>query len=148
MSTSDERRENRRALARGAACYGGAAAFCVLFAQVYALFGHGVRSASMTWMFLYPLAGAALALCLMGLRPEARAGRLWPAARNLLGCGLSVLTMGALLKGVLDIAGTASAYILFYRIVGAALVGAAIVLGVVLLAGARRRRGGRDADMV
>lgn len=143
MSTSAEMRENRKALAKGAAFYGGAAAFCVLFAQVYALFGHGVRSASMTWMFLYPLAGALLALCFLLLSPDTHGRRLWPSSRNLMGCGLSVLTMGALLKGVFDIAGTASAYIPAYRVAGAVLVAASVILGLVMLAG-RRHDGGSD----
>jgi len=35
--------------------------------NIYALFGHGVRSDSMTWMFLYPLIGGTLVFLLAEL---------------------------------------------------------------------------------
>ena len=106
----------------------GASAFCVFFDRVYALFGHGVFSAAMTLMFLYPLIGGAGAYLLLGLLdPSAGTGprdRLW---FNLYNSGIATLTVGNALQGVFVIAGTTSPYVPFFWIVGTllAVVGAA-----------------------
>jgi len=41
-------------------------AAAVAFDKVYDVYGHGVDSAAMTWMFLYPLLGGALYCFVMG----------------------------------------------------------------------------------
>lgn len=100
----------------------------VLFDQAYALFGHGVRSASMTTTFLYPLLGGALPFALLWLfGPEAEDRRYSRLLFNLYNSGIAALMTGSLLKGVLDIAGTSSPYIAAYRFSGFLLAGMAAV---------------------
>ncbi len=123
----------RRGLWKGAAIYGAIAAFCILLTNVYALFGHGVRSPAMDWMFLYPLAGAVIAFVLGLSCPQVAVARSWPAAKNLFSAGCAVLAMGALLRGILDIAGTASGYLVFYAVAGWLCVCGALAAGLVAL---------------
>jgi len=88
-----------------------ASAACVTVTNIYALFGHGVRSASMDYMFLYPaLMGLVPFLLLTALLPRIRRRRFLRLAFNLYNSSVATLTVGAMLNGILEIAGTASAY--------------------------------------
>lgn len=84
----------------------------VLINFVYGLFGHGVSSSAMTWMFLYPLVGGALCFTLLGLTVcqlyRSAGYRLFFNAYN---SGIATLTVSSFLKGVLEIAGTDSPYV-------------------------------------
>jgi hypothetical protein len=99
------------------------AALCVLFHRVYALFGHGVSSAAMTLMFLYPLIGGALPLAAFWLvkqrRTEAVRGRRM--LFNAYNSGVAALTVASMLIGILEVAGTSSPHIIWLTAVGAAL---------------------------
>ncbi|MDR0897570.1 MAG: hypothetical protein LBN04_06910 [Oscillospiraceae bacterium] len=129
MSTSAI--EKRRALPkswRPAAAHLAVAALAFVVQAVYARFGHGVRSAAMTTMGLYPLLGGALpfallAYCLKDL--AARQGfrpfvNLWSAA-------VATLTASAFLRGVLEVAGTASPYPPYLLALGVALAVLALI---------------------
>lgn len=95
------------------------AAVCITIDNVYALFGHGVRSSAMSLMFLYPLVGGTLVYFLLGILRPGIAGTLrFRPFYNLYNSGLAILTVGSLLQGILDIAGTTSAYLLAYSILG------------------------------
>ena len=108
MSTLDM---NRPRSGRTAFIYLLLSAACIAVTNIYALFGHGVRSASMDTMFLYPLLmGAAPYLLLSILLPRIRRRRFLRLAFNLYNSGVATLTVGAMLNGILEIAGTASAY--------------------------------------
>ena len=95
-----------------------AALGCGAFALIYAQFSHGVYSPFMTFMFAVPLLGGAciaLALHLAKARPLPRITRqAWALA-------LAFLTCGSCLRGIFDIAGTASPFVLGYPIAAAAL---------------------------
>lgn len=91
----------------------------VIFDQIYALFGHGVRSAAMSMMFLYPLLGGALFYYTAGrFLPGLNQQQHFRLCYNIYNSGIAILTTGSLLKGILDIAGTASAYVPLYFIIG------------------------------
>ena len=112
----------------------------VLFDQAYALFGHGVRSASMTMMFLYPLLGGALVFTLLWFfAPEAEDRRHSRLFFNLYNSGIAALMAGSLLKGVLDIAGTSSPYIVAFRLLGWLLAGISLT-GFLGLSGIQAQR--------
>ena len=100
-----------------------AAIGCALFAIIYAQFSHGVYSPFMTFMFAIPLvggAGVSLALHLSRTRELPRTTRqCWALA-------LASLTVASCLRGIFDIAGTASPYLIVYVIAAAALAIAAI----------------------
>jgi len=102
--------------------------FCVFFNAVYSLYGHGVSSAAMSLMFLYPLLGGALGFGLVWLTVPAADGlRHYRAVYNLYNSGLATLILGSALQGVLEIAGTTSPYIALYRIAGGVLAGVGLL---------------------
>ena len=111
----------------------------VLTDNIYALFGHGVRSASMTWMFLYPLLGGALVYLLIELLiPRLRGATGFRLSCNLYNSGIALLTVGSFLRGILEIAGTESAYVPAFNIAGWGFAAAGAVL--FLLAPFRHRK--------
>lgn len=111
----------------------------VLTDNIYALFGHGVRSASMTWMFLYPLLGGALVYLLIELLiPRLSAAAGFRLSCNLYNSGIALLTVGNFLRGILEIAGTESAYVPVFSIAGWGFAAAGMVR--FLSASFRRRK--------
>lgn len=105
-----------------------AALGCVAVDNIYALFGHGVRSAAMSLMFLYPLGGSCFYALLAMLRPgrlEGGGGRL---GRNLLNSGIAALAVGSLLTGILEIAGSSSPYPPWFAGIGWCFAAAGCVL--------------------
>lgn len=96
---------------------------CVGVTNIYALFGHGVRSDAMDYMFLYPLLGGALALL----------PRCPRVARNLYNAGIATLTAGGMMQGILEIAGTASIYTVVFTGTGWTLVAAGVAVWCVRL---------------
>lgn len=109
------------------------AGLAALVGQIYSLFGHGVRSAAMTWMFLYPLLGGSLIYLLIDLLVPAVKAR--PAYRlfcNLYNAGIAALTAGSFLKGILEIAGASSPYLPWFFGAGWLLVAAGMGLSAVI----------------
>ncbi len=108
--------------------YLGVSAFCLTFSSVYSLYGHGVRSASMSFMFLYPLLGGALVflpLRVFGPLPDGI-----PHYRlfyNLYNSGIAALILGSALRGVFEIAGTSSPYTVFFPVAGWLLAGIGVL---------------------
>lgn len=96
---------------------------CVVTNKVYSLFSHGVSSAYMTYMFLYPLIGCGIIFI-----------PLWIFGRdiiyikgyrffyNLYNSGISTLTFASLLQGIVIIAGTTTPYSLAMFIAGAIFI--------------------------
>lgn len=104
---------------------------CVVIDRVYALFGHGVYSAAMSWMFLYPLLGGVLPFSILWLRPSAHSHSFYSrTAYNSYNSGLATLTVASMLQGVFEIAGTSSKYLIWFRILGGLLVGIGLVRGL------------------
>jgi len=103
-------------------------AVAIAVANIYVQFGHGVRSAAMTLMFLYPLLGGALFYFTLGLIiPRISDRRNYRLFYNIYNSGIAVLTVGSLLKGILDIAGTASGYVQLFQVAGWAGAAAGLV---------------------
>ena len=98
--------------------YLAAALGCALFGAVYECFSHGVFSPFMVCAFAFPLLLGALPLCLLRSfgRPFPR-----PPAADLVHAGVAALTVGSILRGVLDIYGTTNSLLAAYWIAGAAL---------------------------
>jgi hypothetical protein len=109
-----------------------AALFCVLFDRVYALYAHGVESAAMSLMFLYPLlGGAAMYVVLWHFDPFGERVSYSRCFRNAYNAGLSTLTAASAMQGVMDIAGTSSPYTAVFVVCGAVLSAVAL-LGYVI----------------
>ncbi len=97
--------------------------------KLYSVFAHGVDSAAMTWMFLYPLiAGALVFFFLKRLTPEISDWKGYRLFFNVYNSGIAMLTTAGLLKGILDIAGTGSAYVVIFNIGGWLFLAAGLVL--------------------
>lgn len=103
--------------------------------NIYAIFGHGVRSAAMTWMFLYPLIGGGLIYFLIErLIPGVSKAAGYRLFYNVYNSGIATLTVGSFLKGILDIAGASSTYTVIFNVIGwLFLVGGLILLASLTL---------------
>ncbi|EQB87261.1 hypothetical protein J2Z44_002870 [Clostridium punense] len=98
--------------------------------KIYDIFGHGVDSPAMTWMFLYPLLGGALFYLIINmLFPHINGNHGFRGFFNMHNSGVATLNFASFLKGVFEIAGTSSSYLKYYYVVGCLF----IVVGVINL---------------
>ncbi len=96
---------------------------------IYGLFGHGVRSAAMTWMFLYPLLGGTLLFGLLDpFLPQPRRVSCYRLCFNLYNSGIAALTAAAFLQGIVEIAGTGTPFTAIMYGAGWTLVASAAAL--------------------
>ncbi|MDR1801026.1 MAG: hypothetical protein LBQ95_04225 [Lachnospiraceae bacterium] len=123
---------NRKTLIKTVIVYLGISALCVIITNVYALFGHGIRSGFMDYMFLYPLAGIIIFVVLLLVF-----GNVSRFASNLFHAGVATLTVGSLLSGIFVIAGSASSYTKYFYIIGSALC----TLGIIAAIAQRGKKG-------
>lgn len=90
---------------------------CVALNYVYSLFGHGVSSLFMSYAFVFSLVLGVIGFIVLGwLNLDNR------VAFNLYNAGIATLTVGSILRGVIDIAGTDTTYPVYYFFVGAVCV--------------------------
>jgi hypothetical protein len=123
--------------------YSAVSAACLVITHVYALFGHGVRSASMDWMFLYPLAAGTGVFSLPALLWPRLPGRFQVFSRagyNLYNSGIAALTSAAMLTGIMEIAGGGSKWIRYIRWGGYILAGTAVICQSAQWAGSVRNK--------
>ena len=97
--------------------YAIAAIGCAAFALIYAQFSHGVYSPFMTFMFAIPLVGGVGVATACHL---AHRGELPRTARQAWALAIASLTVASCLRGVFDIAGTASPLLVIYLVIAAA----------------------------
>ena len=103
--------------------------FTVIIDNLYAYFGHGVRSDSMTFMFLYPLLGGTVLYFLIDvIMPDVKRKRGYRLFLNLYNAGIATLTTGSFLNGILEIAGTDSPFTIVFFITGWIFSGAGILI--------------------
>ena len=106
---------------------------CAVFALIYAQFSHGVHSPFMTFMFAIPLVGGAIIAIAHGLShadPPRGARQSWALA-------IASLTIASCLRGIFEIAGTASPLLAVYLIAAAAFA----VIGAVQAVRAKSLQG-------
>ncbi|SDN75654.1 hypothetical protein [Acetanaerobacterium elongatum] len=130
MSTSAIKgQHNSRHFRKTMLVYLAISVFCIVFDRIYALFGHGVYSASMSLMFLYPLLGGALPfLLLWQFAPQEDSVSHYRLYYNCYNSGIAALTVQSLLNGIFEIAGTASRYLIVFVVCGWVMVAAGLVL--------------------
>ena len=101
--------------------------FCILFGAIYEVFSHEVYSFYMIYAFIFPLAGGVLPFLKIALSNTG----VYPgiAARIIYNSGIATLTVGSILRGILDIYGTSNHLLIVYWIAGTALtiVGAMLI---------------------
>lgn len=102
------------------------ALFCAFFGGVYEVFSHEVYSFFMIYAFGFPLAGGTLPFWLLARKGNGR----YPGtvARNVYHSGIAALTVGSIMRGVLDIYGTTNSLVGYYFVAGFVLVIAGILL--------------------
>ena len=125
MSTLTKHKARRGNALKTMFVYLDVSAFCFVFNMIYSLYGHGVHSASMSLMFLYPLLGGVLVFLLLWIFCPPTGGI--PRYRlfyNLYHSGIAALVLGSALQGVFEIAGTSSPYTVFFLIAGWVFAGA------------------------
>ena len=99
------------------------------FDRTYAIFSHGVSSLSMTLMFLPVLVGGIFWVSLRGFfKARLRGHRLYRLLTFLFHSSIAFLVNGMLVKGILDIAGTSSNYILLFWVLSALLAGMSVLI--------------------
>lgn len=100
---------------------------CALVGAVYESFSHDVYSRYMVYAFAFPLIGGTLTFTMLGLCHPA----WYPNAmiRTIYHSGISTLTIGSIVQGVLEIYGTTNRLVRFYWYVGTFL----ILCGLLLL---------------
>lgn len=126
LCTSDINEKSR--LEKTAFVYFLIALFCAVFGAVYEVFSHDVYSFFMIYAFGFPLVGGTLPFWL--LAREKNATYPGTVARNLYHSGIATLTVGSIVRGVLDIYGTTNVLSGYYFNVGWILT----IIGVVLFA--------------
>lgn len=129
MYTSDISNQ-RKVMARTGFVYLFISLFCALFGGIYEIFSHEVYSYYMIYGFAIPLAGGVLpffSLAFSSIRPPGR------ISRELYHSGIAALTVGSIIKGVLDIYGTTNRLVFVYLIAGGGL----ILIGLVIYASER-----------
>jgi len=105
--------------------------FCVLFGAVYEYYSHEVYSGYMIYAFVFPLAGGVLPFTVMSFYGCRRIpGRL---TLNLYNAGIATLTVGSIMKGVMEIYGTTNDILQIYWIVGFGFVGIGLLLYAIRL---------------
>lgn len=100
--------------------------------KIYGLFGHGVSSASMTWMFLYPFIGGVLIYGLIWfIIPRIKEIPGYRGFYNIYNSGIAILTVASFMRGIFEIAGTDSPYLKYYFMVGWSFIIFSIFLMIV-----------------
>ncbi len=94
--------------------------FCMLVSYIYSLFSHGVSSPYMTFLFVFPLVLGVLAGLLLYAFEKKSADYFWSS--HLYHTGVTALILSSLLRGIFDIAGTASIYQSLLMIGGAVMI--------------------------
>lgn len=106
----------------------------VVINLIYGIFGHGVHAAAMTWMFLYPLLGGAVAYFMIDrFCPFIIRFVAYRIGYNSYNSGIGALTVGSFLQGVLEIAGTNSPYLLIFTIIGWLAIAIGVVTFLILV---------------
>jgi len=117
-------------------------AVAVAVDKVYGIYSHGVDSAAMTWMFLYPLIGGALYCFIMGkLFPRITHSVSCRVFLNLHNSGIAALTIASLLKGIFEIAGTSSHHLVYYNAAGWGFLAVGLITMVAQLVADVRKKG-------
>lgn len=105
---------------------------CLLFFLIYDQFSHNVRSNYMTYLFLWPLILGAVPYGILTFITRRTNSIKLPGneSRLFYNLGLEAVTMSSLLRGIFEIAGTASIYQTFLMYGGIVL----LIIGIMFYA--------------
>lgn len=103
--------------------------FLIILNYIYSLFSHNISSSYMTYMFLYPLSGGTFVNLFIISSKKVTEIKLFYIAKSILNYGIATLVVGSFIKGVFEIAGTDSIYLVYYFYMGIIL----IIIGLLLI---------------
>lgn len=103
--------------------------FLIILNYIYSLFSHNISSSYMTYMFVYPLIGGVFVNLLIIINKKITEIKLFYIAKSILNYGIATLIVGSFIKGVFEIAGTDSIYLVYYFYIGIIL----IIIGFLLI---------------
>ena len=92
--------------------------FLIILNYIYSLFSHNVSSDYMTYMFVYPLIGGLIVNLFLVINKKINRIRLYYIGKSILNYGIATLVVGSFIKGVFEIAGTDSIYLVYYFYLG------------------------------
>ncbi len=116
--------------------YFGVSVFCLVFYMIYDRFSHGIRSPYMTWLFAWPfLLGVLPGIVFWRFSKIRRPGRF---TVNLYNSGVAAVTVSSMLRGIFEIAGTASDYQQHLMYAGGAMLFLGIAAHLFPIRGFRR----------
>ena len=101
--------------------------FLVVLNYIYSLFSHNVSSDYMTYMFVYPLIGGLIVNLILVRNKKVNRVKLYYIGKIVLNYGIATLIVGSFIKGVFEIAGTDSTYIVYYFYLGTILISMGIL---------------------
>ncbi len=105
--------------------------FCALFGAIYEIYSHEVYSFYMIYAFAFPLVGGALPFSAIGLFRIKKYP--YSASRNIYHSGIATLTVGSIIRGVLEIYGTTNSLVKYYWLVGISLLLAGVLAYLIQL---------------
>lgn len=107
----------------------GISVFCLIFYLIYSMFSHGVKSPYMTYLFAWPFILGFLPCIIIYVisRIKHSVIHIDAISDNAFCSGVAALTVSSLLKGIFDIAGTASIYQTWLFYAGTAL----LIIGII-----------------
>ena len=128
ISDTDPSKSNQKKAIKTALTYLLISAFCAVFGAVYELFSYEVYSYFMIYAFAIPLLGGALPFTVIALLDAEDYPEIF--GRVVYHAGLATLTVGSIVRGVLDIYGTSNHLLWLYWTVGVLLTlgGAALII--------------------
>lgn len=116
------------------------AAFSVLFNYIYGLFSHGVRSESMSSIWIYLVLASIFFFVLNFIHSVSKKSGAFRFFFNTFNSGMALFCLGLLLSGIFEIAGTDSPYLKYYNWFGiGAIATSGTVLFLITLLGLRKR---------
>lgn len=102
--------------------YSGMTIFLVILNYIYSFFSHQVSSNYMTYMFLYPLVGGVFISTLLILFRKLVEIKFYYVGKAIFNYGIATLTIRSFIKGVFQIAGTDSDYLVYYFYIGSLFI--------------------------
>lgn len=103
--------------------------FCAVFTVIYYRFSHGIYSPYLTWLWCVPFAAGIVGVVMNILRKNRP---VHAAALCLYNSGAASAVVYFALRGILEIAGVTSPYVIIIGIAGAAVTVAGIVMKILM----------------
>lgn len=96
--------------------------FLILLNYIYSIFSHNVSSNYMTYMFIYPLVTGILVSIFILINKNISKLKSFYIGKSILNYGIAIMVFRSFMKGVFEIAGTDSNYLIYYFYVALILI--------------------------